>query len=467
MMRTSVLREWKRAAFGGALIVPPPDVALDFVGGRGIPVANGGLGGMGSELVSVISPQDGGSGARLVRALRYWDPEATWTPGEPIFVPKQADRLVGWPGPRTDGYWTGPMPSRSSTSETVAVYSSVTGLTVTTVAGGVVGPDAIRCDVGAGQSGDGWAAGPAATMSSGWTVDANGHGTVCYLHAVVELLGAIGNHRFRFGLYDHGSSQFVEVIAQRYDEPDQLRAGKVFRGVGPRGGQLYEIWALARLVSTPVGPISAQAYLLRSGSASNPARTVIVHGSQTYFIDRFRFQPIIGVPPFFSYARGTPVVWTAEDLRVNDVTGPWSAGIRADTTPYAVSSNPVPDGVITRLVSRNGSNTEGFYTGLRNLFTAFKPHLEGYNPYFNEPQPFDGRAVVAVDESYNRRVTTNGNTVHDGGPFVDYPANPTHLIIGGGDGYWYGQYYRFMLWRRALTDAELLRAFSMLGGPLL
>jgi hypothetical protein len=247
---------------------------------------------------------------------------------------------------------------------------------------------------------------------------------------------------------------------QRYDEPDHQLAGKIYRGIGPHGGQLYEIWALARLVSTPVGPLSAFAYLLSSGSGANPARTVIVHGCQTYFISEFRRRPIIGVPPFFSHARGTAVVWTAEDLRVNDVTGPWSAGIRADTTPYAVFSNPASDGVIARLVSRNGSSYESFYSRLRDTFS-------GYNPHFSQPQPFDGRAVVSVGDDYNRRVTTNGTTVYNGGPFVNYPTTPTHLVIGGRDDYWYGEYHRFMLWRRALTDAEMLQAFSMLGGRLL
>jgi hypothetical protein len=353
------------------------------------------------------------------------------------------------------------MPSRSSTSETVAVYGTAQGLvTSTIVAGGVVGPEALRCDIEAGQSGGGWPAWPLAMMSSGWTVEANGNGTVCYLHAVVELLGDVSNHQFRFALRDNGTSQFIEIVTQRYDEPDQQRAGKIYRGIGPHGGQLYEIWALARLISTPVGPLSALAYLLNSGSSSNPARTVIVHGCQTYFISQFRRQPIVGVPPFFSHARGTPVVWTEENLRVNDVTGPWSAGIRADTTPYAVFSSPVYNGVIARLVSRNGNYAEGFYTSKRDWFDA-------YHPSFNQPPSFDGRAVVAVAENYNRRVTTNGTTVYDGGPFVGYPADPTYLMIGGGDDYWYGKYHRFMLWRRALTDAELLRAFSMLGGRLL
>ena len=98
-----------------------PDLLIDFATGAGIPAAHGGIGGRGEELVEIISPQDAGGDARLVRAPRYWDPSAQWSPGEPIFVGKQAGRLVGWPGPRDGGYWTGPMPSWSSTSETVAV----------------------------------------------------------------------------------------------------------------------------------------------------------------------------------------------------------------------------------------------------------------------------------------------------------------------------------------------------------
>jgi len=439
---------------------PIPDLLLDFETGAGIPLANGGAGGRGSELVEILSPQDDGGGARLVRAPRYWDPTAEWMPGEPIFAPKQANRLAGWPGPRAGGYWTGPMSPRSSTSETVAVYNNMTGLTVTTVAGGVVGPEAIRCDVAAGHAGNVWPQHPAAFMASGWVVNADGTGTVCYLHAVVELLGAVENHRFWFGLRDEGAGQWIEQIIQRYDQPDQQRAGKIYRGIGPHGGQLYEIWALARLISSPVGPLSAFAYLLSSGSGGNPARAVIVHGCQTYFVTEFRRRPIVGVPPFFSHARSAAVVWTEESLRVNDVSGPWSAGLRADTIPYAAFSNPVNDGIIARLVSRNGNANESFFTRLRNSFNA-------YNPLLDQTQAFDGRAVVAVGANYNRRVTTDGNTVYDGGQFVSYPTDPTYLIVGGRDDYWYGEYHRFMLWRRALTNQEMLRVFRILGGPLL
>ena len=437
-----------------------PDVLIDFEDGYGIPEANGGIGGRGSELVQVISPQDDGGGARLVRAPRYWDPMAHWRPGEPIFVPKQANRLVGWPGPRAGGYWTGPMPSLASTSETVEVYSTQTGLTVTTVAGGVVGPEAIRCDVEEGQTGDGWPVMPAPVMTSGWWAEPHSRGTVAYTHAVIELLGSIFDHRFVCGIYDGGASVFLEQLSHRYDEPDQRRVGKIYRGIGPHGGYLYEIWAIARLISEPVGPISARVYLLSSGSASNPARTVIVHGCQMYFIETFRRRPIISVPPFFSHARGTAVVWTGEDLRVNDVTGPWTVGIRADATPYSAYDVQPFDGVIARLVSRNGSSAEGFYL-------VYDDKLSAYHPFLPQEQPYDGRAVCAVGADYNRRVTTNGTTVYNGGPFVDYPTNPTHLIVGGRDDYWYGEYYKFLCWRRALTDQELLRAFRLLGEPLL
>jgi len=57
--------------------------------------------------------------------------------------------------------------------------------------------------------------------------------------------------------------------------------------------------------------------------------------------------------------------------------------------------------------------------------------------------------------------------VYDGGQFVSYPTDPTYLIVGGRDDYWYGEYHRFMLWRRALTNQEMLRVFRILGGPLL
>ena len=424
-----------------------PDLTIDFEDGYGIPVANGGMGGPGSELVQVISPQDSGGGARRVRAPRYWDPAAKWTPGEPIFVPKQAGRLVGWSGPRDGGYWTGPMMSRTSVSETVAVYNNATGLTVTTVAGGVVGPEAIRCDIAGGQSGDAWAASPAATMTSGWIANANGVITVCYLHAVVELLGAIENHRFRFGLYDQGASQFVEQITQRYDEPDQQRAGKVYRGIGPHGGHLYEIWALARLISSPVGPLSAFAYLLSSGSGGNPVRTVIVHGCQTYFHE-FRRYPMIGVPPFFSYARGTAVVWTTEELRVTDITEAYTfAGKWA--TPALVLPSSLN---IAGIVARNNSGNERWV------------HIEHDKLEASFPNPgrivgFNGRAVLMTEANYARRATVNGLNVVDHGTFQNPASNPSYLGLGAGEGQWFGQLRRCMLWRRALTDTELLRAW--------
>jgi hypothetical protein len=454
MMRTSVLREWKRAAFNGPLIGQTPDLVLDFVNGSGIPVANGGLGGMGSALVSVISPQDGGSGARLVRALRYWDPEATWTPGEPIFVPKQANRLIGWPGPRTGGYWTGPMPSRSSTSETVAVYSNATGLTVTTVAGGVVGSQAIRCDIAAGQNGDGWAVWPTASMTSGWVVDANGNGTVGYLHAVVELLGNVSNHAFWAMLFDHGTSGIIDLVVQHYNASNQLRVGKFFRGVGPHGGQLYEIWALVRLTSTPVGPLAVYAYLLSSGSGSNPARTVIVHGCQMYMIPRFDQTGIVGLPPFFSHARGTAVVWTSENLRINTADVAYSVALKARASQFTVGAT----NCFADIVARNGSTSETWYHRSANGWRAASPNAEFPG--------FDSRVAFRTAANYSRAATVNGNTVVNGGTFGS-PPTPSYLEIGRGDGgVFFGRLARLALWRRALTDAELLQAFGILGNPL-
>jgi len=432
---------------------PIPDLLLDFETGAGIPLTNGGAGGRGSELVEILSPQDDGGGARLVRAPRYWAPSAQWRPGEPIFVPKQAGRLVGWPGPRDGGYWTGPMPSRSSTSETVAVYGSTTGRTVTTVAGGVVGPEAIRCDVEAGQSGDGWPAWPLATMTSGWVTDANGNGTVCYLHAVVELLGAIENHRYRFGLYDQGASQFVEQIAQRYDQSDQQRAGKIYRGTGPHGGHLYEIWALARLISSPVGPLSAFAYLLSSGSGSNPARTVIVHGCQTYFLPSFASFGVAGLPPFFSHARGTAVAWTGENLRINTANVAYSVAAKSRAIQFSVGATQN----FGEIVARNGSFTEAWYQPQADRWRAG-------NPVFNWPG-FDSRVAFRTGADYSRAATVDGSAVVSGGEFTS-PPTPAYLEIGRGGSVFFGRFDRLTLWRRALTDAELLRAFRILGEPL-
>jgi len=430
-----------------------PDVLIDFEDGYGIPVANGGMGGPGSELVQIISPQDAGGGARLVRAPRYWDPTAQWTPGEPIFVGKQPNRLVGWPGPRDGGYWTGPMRGRSSTSETVAVYGNTTGLTVTTVAGGVVGPEAIWCDVAAGDNGDGFPASPAAAMSSGWIVDAGGNETACYVHAVVELLGAIENHRFWLGLRDDGTGQWIDSVVQRYDAPNQLRAGKFSRGVGPHGGQLYEIWALARLISAPVGPISARAYLLSSGSVSNPARTVIVHGCQTYFIMRFLNDGLSGLPPFFSYARGTPVVWTAESLRVNIADVAYSAALKARAAQFAVG------GTLNygEAVARNGSPDESWYQINASVWRAVVPSV-----FFDG---FDSRVAFRTGADYSRAATVDGNTVVPGGAFTS-PPTPAYLEISRGASMFFGRVNCLAFWRRALTDAELLRAFRILGEPL-
>jgi len=432
---------------------PIPDLLLDFETGAGVPLANGGAGGRGSELVEILSPQDDGGGARLVRAPRYWDPTAEWTPGEPIFVPKQAGRLVGWSGPRDGGYWTGPMMGRTSISETVAVYNNATGLTVTTVAGGVVGPEAIRCDVAAGQGGNGWGASPAPMMTSGWAVDANGNGTVCYLHAVVELLGNVSDYQFSFGLYDQGATQFVEQIIQRYDQPDQQRAGKVYRGIGPHGGQLYEIWALARLISTPVGPISALAYLLSSGSGANPARTVIVHGCQTYFLPAFSSFGIVELPPFFSHARGAAVAWTNENLRINAADVAYSAALKARAVQFAVGATSC----FAEVVARNGSAAECWYHRFATGWRATTPNAEFPG--------FDSRVVFRTGADYSRAATVNGNTVVSGGTFGS-PPTPAYLEIGRGGGVFFGRFDRLALWRRALTDAELLRAFRILGGPL-
>jgi hypothetical protein len=406
---------------------------------------------MGSELVSVISPQDGSSGSRLVRAPRYYDPVAEWKRGEPIFRPKQADRLVGWSGPRPGGYWTGPMPSRSSTSETVAVYSNTSGLTVTTVAGGVVGPEAIRCDVAAGQSGDGWSAWPHPTMTGGWVVDGSGNATVCYLHAVVELFGAVSNHRFLLGLRDDGANQFVDYISQRYDEPDKQRAGKVFRGIGPHGGQLYEIWALARLLSTPTGPLSARAYLLSSGSGSNPARTVIVHGCQTYFISEWRRWPIVGAPPFFGYARGSSVVWTTEELRVTNVTGANTVAARLATPGLGRVGTLNITGIVVR---NNWGNERWIHIEADKIVGSF--------PHPGAISGFAGRAVMLTAENYARRVTIDGVNVVDHGSFTNPASNPSYLGVGAGEGQWFGEMRKAIVWRRVLTDTEMLRAWSML-----
>ena len=431
---------------------PIPDLLLDFETGAGIPLTNGGAGGRGSEFVEILSPQNDGGGARLVRAPRYWDPTAEWRPGEPIFVPKQAGRLVGWPGPRDGGYWTGPMPGRSSTSETVAVYGNTTGLTVTTVVGGVVGPEAIRCDVAAGQSGD-WTATPGASMTGGWIVDADGNETVCYLHAVVELLGDVSDYRFWFGLRDGGANQFIETIVQRYDQPDQQRAGKVYRGIGPHGGQLYEIWALTRLISTPVGPLGAYPYLLSSGSVSYPARTVIVHGCQTYFITRFLYDGLSNLPPFFSYARGTPVVWTAENLRVNIADVAYSAALKARAAQFAVG------GTLNygEAVARNGSPDESWYQWSASVWRSSIPSVVFHG--------FDSRVAFRTGADYSRAATVDGNTVLSGGTF-NSPPTPAYLEIGRGYSAFFGRVNRLAFWRRALTDAELLRAFRILGEPL-
>jgi hypothetical protein len=431
-----------------------PDLLLDFATGGGIPLTNGGAGGRGSELVQIISPQDAGGGARLVRAPRYWDPTAEWQAGEPIFASKQPNRLVGWPGPRTGGYWTGPMANRSSTSETVAVYWSTTGLTVTTVAGGVVGPQAIRCDVAAGQNGDGWAVWPTVSMTSGWSVDANGNGTVAYVHAVVELLGNVSDHQFWAMLFDHGTSGIIDLVVQHYNASNQLRVGKFFRGVGPHGGQLYEIWALVRLTSTPVGPIAAYAYLLSSGSGSNPERTVIVHGCQMYMVPRFDQTGIVGLPPFFSHARGTAVVWTSENLRINTADVAYSAALKARASQFTVGAT----NCFADIVARNGSNSETWYHRSANGWRAASPNAEFPG--------FDSRVAFRVGGDYSRAASVDGNTVVSGGTF-DSPPTPSYLEIGRGDGgTFFGRLARLALWRRALSDAELLKAFLTLGAPL-
>jgi hypothetical protein len=431
-----------------------PDLLINFETGAGIPPANGGAGGRGSELVQVISPQDAAGGARLVRAPRYWDPAAEWRPGEPIFVGKQPNQLVGWPGPRDGGYWTGPMENQSSTSETVAVYYNTTGLTVTTVAGGVVGPEAIRCDIAAGQGGDGWAVWPTASMTGGWNVNADGNGTVCYLHAVVELLGNVSDHAFWMMLFDHGTSGIIDLVVQRYDASNQLRVGKFFRGVGPHGGQLYEIWALVRLTSTPVGPIAVYAYLLSSGSGSNPARTVIVHGCQIYFVPSFQSVGIAGLPPFFSHARGTAVVWTGENLRINIADVAYSAALKARARQFTVGAT----NCFADIVARNGSSVETWYHRSVNGWRAASPNAEFPG--------FDSRVAFRTGADYSRSATVDGNTVVSGGTFGS-PPTPSYLEVGRGDGgVFFGHFDRLALWRRALTDAELLRAFSMLGSPL-
>jgi hypothetical protein len=66
---------------------------------------------------------------------------------------------------------------------------------------------------------------------------------------------------------------------------------------------------------------------------------------------------------------------------------------------------------------------------------------------------------------YSRAATVNGNTVVSGGTF-DSPPTPAYLEIGRGLGVFFGRFDRLALWQRALSDAELLRAFSMLGDPL-
>jgi hypothetical protein len=264
-------------------------------------------------------------------------------------------------------------------------------------------------------------------------------------------LGPVSDHRFIFGLHDQGSSQFVEQIAQRYDEPDQQRAGTVYRGIGPHGGQLYEIWALVRLISTPVGPLSAAAYLLSSGSGANPERTVIVHGCQTYFISEWRRWPIVGVPPFFGYARGSSVVWTTEELRVIDVTGAHTVAARLATPGLG----RVGTRSIAGIVARNNFANERWI----HIETD---KIEGSFPNPGAISGFAGRVVILTAENYARRATVDGVTVVDHGSFTDPAPNPSYLGFGAGTGQWFGEMRRAMVWRRALSDAEMLRAFSML-----
>jgi hypothetical protein len=195
--------------------------------------------------------------------------------------------------------------------------------------------------------------------------------------------------------------------------------------------------------------------LLSSGSGSNPARTVIVHGCQTYFITEWRRWPIIGVPPFFSYAWGISVVWTTEELRVTGVTGENTFAGRW-TTPGLGRVGIVN---IAGIAARNNWKDERWVQ-----IEADK--LEASYPNPGRISGFAGRAVFSTAANYARRATINGVDVVDHGVFTSPASNPSYLGIGAGEGQWFGQMWRAMVWRRALNNAELLRAFGLLGGPL-
>jgi hypothetical protein len=420
-----------------------PDVMLDFETGAGIPLELGGIGGPGSELVQATTPQSGvGFYKRVAKA---YDP--AWQ-GYPLFDLKPANQLVGWPGPRAGGYWTGPMSALSSVSETVSGYNSTTDLAVTPVAGGAVGPDAIRCDVAAGQSGGGLAFSPKPTMTSGWYVGSSG--TIVYAHAVVEIFSDPAIFEPRVGLRDEGAGTFIETTTQSLAAADGPRSGKVHRGTGPHGGQLYEWWGIARLLTTPTGPLAGYLYLLNAPAASGfPARTIIVHGVQVYFVPRLDTWPIHGVPPFFSYARGAPVVWTAENLNINGVTGAYSLGLRGRITAYDTLGLAL---TYARLFSRNNNANESVYTTSASA-------LASWTPSFTVPGLAD-RAVVAVDAGYGRRATVDGVAVVVGSAFSTPAPAPQYISLGRPDDYFYGRFHKAALWRRSLTDAEMLQAFG-------
>jgi hypothetical protein len=73
---------------------------------------------------------------------------------------------------------------------------------------------------------------------------------------------------------------------------------------------------------------------------------------------------------------------------------------------------------------------------------------------------FVDRAVLRTEADYHRHATVNGTAIVNHDYFTSPAPGPSYLGLGAGDGQWFGQTRRANVWRRALTDAEMLQAFG-------
>jgi hypothetical protein len=172
-----------------------------------------------------------------------------------------------------------------------------------------------------------------------------------------------------------------------------------------------------------------------------------------YFVQRFLNFGISGLPPFFSHARGSPVVWASENLRINIADVAYSVALKARAAQFAVGGTlNYGEGI-----ARNGSPYEAWYQNGANNWRTVDPSF-----FF---AGFDSRVAFRTGADYSRAATVDGNTVVSGGTFSS-PPTPAYLEIGKGNSAFFGRFDRFALWRRALNDAELLKAWSLLGERL-